>query len=194
MQSFAKLVPIKEDGHDGTSLILERDQVYVIGRGLSADFKIPDPNVQKVHCSIDYIDGLGVRIIPSKDAVVSVNGKEVDAPALLSDGDLITMGSKTLRIHVDKMLSMDSALPCMDPKPLLVDLISPPRINKVTVRAKTKNKSLISATKPRNVKTVRGLKDSPVKRQLFEQENNQEEVVVKTGRTRRRSAKRVNFQ
>lgn len=200
---FARLVSIKDNGQDGSALPLKTTHVYVIGRGLSADFKILDASVRSNHCSIDFIEGIGPRIFPSKDAVVSVNGEELDGQIILSHGDIITMGSKTLRIDVRKLLPERSTAPSLqEPQPLLVDLISPPRINKVTVRAKTKNRSLIASTKPRG-KTVtqKDIRVSQVKRQLFEQENTVAEDTVtaqeaKTSgrRSRRQATKTVSFQ
>lgn len=192
-QIFARLVSLKDNSQDGSALPLKTSHVYVIGRGLSADFKILDPSIRSNHCSIDFIEGIGPRLSLSKDAIVSVNDEVLDGQVILNDGDVIEMGRKRLRIDVRKFLPERRTAPSVqEPMSCLVDLISPPRINKVSVRDKTKNRSLIAATKPRGRPVTKELKDSPVKRQLFEQENQTEEGEGK--RLRRRPAKTVSFE
>lgn len=192
---YARLVSIRADGKDGTALPLRTTDIYLIGRGLSDHIKILDASVRPKHCSIDFVEGVGPRLIPSPSSDVFVNEKRLDGQIILSNGDKIQLGRKTLRIDVRKLLLERKATVAV-PKPQLVDLVSPPRINKVQVRPKTKNKSLMTAvTKPpvgKTTKLMSKIKESPVKRQLFDDENSHhEKPTVRTTRARRQKV--INF-
>jgi len=194
---YARLVSIKADGKDGTALPLRTTDLYLIGRGLSDDIKILDASIRPKHCSIDFIEGVGPRLTPSPSSDVFVNEERLDGQIILSNGDKIQLGRKTLRIDVRKLL-LERKAAIVVPKPQLVDLVSPPRINKVQVRPKTKNKSLMMAvTKPpvgKTTKLISKIKESPVKRQLFDDENSHhgdEKGNVRTTRARRQKV--INF-
>lgn len=192
---FARLVSIKDDGQDGSALPLKKSHIYVIGRGLSADFKILDPSIRSNHCSIDFIEGVGPRLDLSRDAIVSVNGDALDGQVILNDGDIIEIGRKKLRIDVRRLLMERApAVPSIqEPLPLLIDMISPPRINKVTVRQKTKNRTLVASTKPRGRPALKEVKLSPVKRQLFEDQEPESKENERQRSLRTRGAKTVSF-
>ena len=186
---YARLVSIKSDGSDGSCLPLFRNKQYHIGRDFKCDVKIADPTVLPYNCLIDYVELQGPRVTPAAATTILVNDKEIDKPVMLSDGDTIRLGNNLLRIDVRRILpTRDEDEPV--PQPLLVDMITPPRVTKMTVRAKTQCRSLLSSTKPPVVAVSKKIDDSPAKRQLFadEHENENKKPVTRKGRSSRKTS------
>lgn len=154
--------------------------------------KVADPSVLSYHCCIDYIELEGARITPAVGTHIIVNGKETTQPIMLQNGDTIRLGNKMLRVDVRRILPTRENEEA--PQPLLVDMITPPRVTKMTVRPKTQCKSLLSSTKPPVVAVSKKAEDSPVKRQLFsdddnEKHNNENKKPVPVRNTRKTKAK-----
>jgi FHA domain len=82
---------------DGRELLIALDRPIVhIGRGLSADIRIEDVRVSRRHAIIAQ-RGDGVRLLDDRSSNGTfVNGDEVTI-ANLSDGDLISFGSVSMR-------------------------------------------------------------------------------------------------
>lgn len=67
-----------------------------IGRDPSRDIQIVDPKVSRKHAMIRRI-GPDCAIAPAKALnAILVNGEPIDGPALLRDGDAITLGDTIL--------------------------------------------------------------------------------------------------
>ena len=183
---YARLVSMKDSGTDGSSLPLFRGKLYHIGRDLKCEVKIADPSVLSYHCCIDYVELEGARITPAVGTHIIVNGNETAEPVMLQNGDTVRLGNKMLRIDVRRILpTRENEEP---PQPLLVDMITPPRVTKMTVRAKTQCKSLLSSTKPPVVAVSKKAEDSPVKRQLFSDDENENKKPVTNRSTRKTAA------
>lgn len=182
---YARLVSIKDNGSEGSSLPLFRGKLYHIGRDLKCEVKIADPSVLSYHCCIDYIELEGARITPAVGTHIIVNGEETSEAIMLQNGDKIRLGNKMLRIDVRRILPTRENEDA--PQPLLVDMITPPRVTKMTVRPKTQCKSLLSSTKPPVVAVSKKAGDSPAKRQLFSDDENENQKPVISRRTRKRA-------
>lgn len=170
---YARLVSVKENGSDGSSLPLFRGKLYHIGRDKKCEIKIADPSVLYWHCCIDYVELEGARITPAAGTRIRINSEETSDPVMLQNGDMIRLGNKMLRIDVRRILPTRENDDAPLPEPLLVDMVTPPRVTKMTVRAKTQCKSLLSSTKPPVVPVSKKADDSPVKRQLFSDDENE---------------------
>ena len=72
----------------------------VIGRGDGAGVSVSDPTVTRMHAEIRWAQGLPyVRDLGSETGV-RVNGKRLIAPAVLGDGDVITVGREEFVFRV----------------------------------------------------------------------------------------------
>jgi hypothetical protein len=82
---------------EGKELLIQLDRPIVhIGRGLSADIRIEDARVSRRHAIIAQ-RGDGVRLLDDRSSNGTfVNGDEVTI-ANLSDGDVISLGSVSMR-------------------------------------------------------------------------------------------------
>jgi predicted component of type VI protein secretion system len=70
-----------------------------LGRGDEADHRLGDRFASRLHCQIDVVDGrVTVRDIGSANGTY-VNGERIDQ-AVVSPGDLLTVGASTFRIEV----------------------------------------------------------------------------------------------
>jgi len=89
-------------GQDGA--VLRRQPLggdgLAIGRRSSSGLMLPDPEVSREHARIDYIPPrYFVRDLQSMNGTV-VNGRRIDQPHPLTDGDLIEVGHSRLRFRV----------------------------------------------------------------------------------------------
>lgn len=150
---------------------------------MKCEVKIADPSVLFWHCCIDYIELEGARITPAAGTKILINSNETSDPVMLQNGDIIRLGNKMLRIDVRRILPTRENEEA--PQPLLVDMITPPRVTKMTVRAKTQCKSLLSSTKPPVVPVSKKADDSPVKRQLFSDDENENKKPAPVRNTRK---------
>lgn len=198
---FARLVSLRdEDGSDGSAFPLMRGSLYHIGRDVKCEVKIADVSVLSFACCIDYVELQGARITPASGTNVVVNEKEFGHALMLQNGDIIRFGNKKMRIDIRRILPTRTDESVSDqeqqvqlplPKPLLVDTITPPRDNKRSVRPKTQCKSLLSSTKPPVVSVSKKAEDSPVKRQLFSDDDDENKKPAPTGRRIGRKTKAV---
>jgi EAL domain-containing protein (putative c-di-GMP-specific phosphodiesterase class I) len=74
---------------------------FRIGRGPDADFRIPSPNVSKLHAEL-LIGGetVFVRDLNSSNGTY-VNGRRIDAPTPVGDGDLLQFADMEFRLRLD---------------------------------------------------------------------------------------------
>ena len=73
----------------------------LIGRSPEADFTLPVQTVSARHARLSqYEDGWVIEDLGSKAGTV-VNGKAIDGPQTLFDGDRINLGGVTLRFYED---------------------------------------------------------------------------------------------
>jgi len=87
---------------DGSSLPI------TIGRSDQADVSLDEPGVWPCHCKIQWLqEGMVLEVEP--DALASVNGMPM-ARALLRNGDMITLGSVTLRFSLSPIRQSSAAV------------------------------------------------------------------------------------
>ncbi|MGH2603250.1 MAG: FHA domain-containing protein, partial [Dehalococcoidia bacterium] len=70
------------------------------GRRSSSGLMLSDPEVSREHARVDYVPPrYFVRDLQSMNGTV-VNGRQIDQPHPLTDGDLIEVGHSRLRFRV----------------------------------------------------------------------------------------------
>lgn len=79
-----------------------------VGRSEQSDVSLDEPGVWPFHCTIHWqAEGLVLEVDP--DALASVNGVPMPR-ALLRNGDMITLGSVTLRFNLSPVQQSSAAL------------------------------------------------------------------------------------
>ena len=71
----------------------------ILGRGTEALFSIPDPEVSRRHAILKFAKGKWFIQDQGSHSGIQVNRERVPAKALY-DGDVITVGNVTMRIHI----------------------------------------------------------------------------------------------
>jgi hypothetical protein len=84
-------------GSSGPEIVLSRFPV-TIGRGTSADIRIPDPTVSRLHCTLDVADGVLLARNRSSINGMLVNEMRVQT-AHLQPGDLLSFGDVIFRVQ-----------------------------------------------------------------------------------------------
>jgi pSer/pThr/pTyr-binding forkhead associated (FHA) protein len=91
----ATLCPI-DGASPGAEIVLSRFPI-TLGRGTTADVRVADPTVSRVHCTIDFADG---ELIARNCS--TINGTWVNEvpcqEARLLPGDLLSIGDVTFRV------------------------------------------------------------------------------------------------
>ncbi len=81
---------------------------FEIGRDRSCRLPLSDPTLSRLHLVVEPANGTGsgpegwvARIAPSPEArgPVAVNGREIDGPAFVAEGDIIRIGATTLTVN-----------------------------------------------------------------------------------------------
>jgi len=81
----------------GTAISLGHGE-HVVGRTLDCDVCITDPVASRRHAAITVTaDRVTIRDLGSRNGVL-VNGEDIDGEHVLTDGDLITLGSQALTV------------------------------------------------------------------------------------------------
>lgn len=92
-----------------TGQVFALDAKAVLGRGQFADVQISDLAVSRRHAEIEpEDDGWRFRDLDSANGT-RCNGRALQAPVRLSDGDLIDLGQTRLRVRMDKASAPPSA-------------------------------------------------------------------------------------
>ncbi|SCF09606.1 FHA domain-containing protein [Micromonospora mirobrigensis] len=110
MQDHPEFVPtlrVADGPMRGVSFRLSRVQ-QVIGRAMAtADIVLQDPHLSRKHATVQVTDeGVALVDLGSTNGTW-VNDRRIDAPAWLSDGDVIRMGRSELRFSDPGMARTD---------------------------------------------------------------------------------------
>lgn len=72
---------------------------FIVGRGMSADFRIPSANVSKIHAEILVVgDAVFVRDLNSSNGTY-INGRRIDTPTPVGDTDLLQFADMEFRLR-----------------------------------------------------------------------------------------------
>jgi CheY-like chemotaxis protein len=72
----------------------------VVGREVGCDVRVCDPMISRRHCSIDWRNGVPVVEDLGSRNGTEVNGKEIDGPRALADGDLLQLGESAFAVRL----------------------------------------------------------------------------------------------
>ena len=98
MDHLGKLVLLLSDGREQEFLLTKSN--VILGRGTTNDIVLPDGKVSRAHARLEYgDDGFALTDLGSANGF-SVNGQQVRR-AVLTPGDVISLGDSILRFEVD---------------------------------------------------------------------------------------------
>ena len=81
----------------GRVFLVGKNQPSVVGRALSADVRLRDRTVSRVHARVELRDGRAWLSAEGSANPLLLNGAPLTAPSVLESGDLISLGVSQLR-------------------------------------------------------------------------------------------------
>ncbi|HNY83369.1 MAG TPA: FHA domain-containing protein [Anaerolineaceae bacterium] len=101
----------------GSTYFIEKDET-VLGRDLSNDIAVPDPEISRRHARfIKRPEGVYVEDLGSTNGTF-VNGARIAAPQLLKNGDLITLAESTVVSFELPIVAQQAHAPMNVPAPM----------------------------------------------------------------------------
>src|SRR4051812_47785365 len=103
--------------HAGQSFAFEEHDAFMVGRGDEVHFRLPnDQSLSRKHFLLEVNPPLCRVLDLNSRSGTKVNGRKIDAPADLKDGDAIQAGQSAFRLRIEAAAELDPNA-TLDPAP-----------------------------------------------------------------------------